>query len=71
MLGMTNWKVTHPTFAGDTIHARSEITGKRESVSHPSMGIVIVKTQGFKQGNIQIMEFERSFMVRKQDKKWK
>ncbi len=71
MLGMTNWKVTRPTFAGDTIHAKSEITGKRESKSHPSMGIVTVKTRGFKQDGMPIMEFERSFMVRKRNQKWK
>src|SRR5579864_2744585 len=28
MLGMTNWKITGPTFAGDTIHAKSEVTAK-------------------------------------------
>ena len=71
MLGMRNWKVTRPTFAGDTIHARTEITGKRESKSHPTMGIITVKTKGFKQDNVEIMEFERSFMIRKQNKKWK
>lgn len=71
MLGMTDWKVTRPIFAGDTIHARSDIIAKRESKSHPSMGIVTVKTRGFKQKNTIIMEFERSFMVRKQNQKWK
>ena len=71
MLGMVNWKVMHPTFAGDTIHAASEVIARRESKSHPSMGIVTVKTTGFKQKNMAIMEFERSFMVRKQNQKWK
>ena len=71
MLGIKNCKVTRPTFAGDTIHAKTEITGKRESKSHPTMGIINVKTTGFVGGNVEIMELERSFMIRKQNKKWK
>jgi itaconyl-CoA hydratase len=70
MLGMHNWKVVQPTFAGDTISSKSEVTGKRESKSHPSMGIVTVRTQGFKQKDSLVMEFERSFMVRKANQKW-
>jgi acyl dehydratase len=71
MLGMSNWKVARPTFAGDTIHAKSEITAKRKSNSHPSMGIITVRTTGFKQNDTSIMEFERSFMIRKSNQKWK
>jgi len=70
MLGMTNWKVTQPTFAGDTICSKSEVTATRESKTHPSMGIVTVRTRGFKQNSELIMEFERSFMVRKSHQKW-
>jgi itaconyl-CoA hydratase len=70
MLGMTNWKVLHPMFSGDTIHSRSEVIEKRESKSHPSMGIVSVKTSGYNQEDALIMEFERAFMVRKRDQKW-
>jgi len=70
MLGMTDWKVVQPTFAGDTITSRSEVIAARESKSHPSMGIVTVRTKGFKQGNSLVMEFERSFMVRKSSQKW-
>jgi itaconyl-CoA hydratase len=71
MLGMSSWKVTHPTFAGDTVRAKTEILAKRESKSHPSMGIITVRTQGFKQNDTSIMEFERTFMVRKRNKEWK
>ena len=70
MLGMKDWKVINPVFAGDTITAESSVLAKRESKSHPSMGIITVRTKGFKQGNVQIMEFERSFLVRKQEMKW-
>jgi itaconyl-CoA hydratase len=71
MLGMTNWKVSHPTFAGDTVRANSEVLAKRESKSHPSMGIVTVKTTGLNQDSSPIMEFERTFMVRKKNETWK
>ena len=71
MLGMTDWKVLHPVFAGDTVRSKSEVIAKRESKSHPSMGIVTVKTKGFKQDDFEIMEYERSFMVRKSNQKWK
>ncbi len=71
MLGMADWKVVQPTFAGDTITSRSEVMAARESKSHPSMGIVTVKTRGYKQNESLVMEFERSFMVRKSHQKWK
>lgn len=71
MLGMMNWKVSHPTFAGDTVRAKTEVLAKRESKSHSSMGIVTVKTIGFNQDDAPIMEFERTFMVRKRSQEWK
>ncbi len=71
MLGMTDWKVVQPAFAGDTITSRSEVIATRESKSHPSMGIVTVRTRGFKQDKSLVMEFERSFMVRKSSQTWK
>jgi itaconyl-CoA hydratase len=71
MLGMKEWKVIKPTFAGDTIRSESIVLSKRESESHPSMGIVTIKTTGYKQGNIPIMELERSFMVRKRNSNWR
>ncbi|MDG6907759.1 MAG: MaoC family dehydratase [Nitrososphaerota archaeon] len=71
MLGMSNLTVTNPTFAGDTISAESEVIGKRESNSHPSMGLVTVRTKGFKQGSVEVMKFERTFMVRRRHAKWK
>lgn len=70
MLGMTNFKVIHPTFAGDTLYAETEIIAKRESSSHPTMGLVTVRTRGLNQTGVQIMEFERTFMVRKSGKTW-
>jgi itaconyl-CoA hydratase len=71
MLEMSNWKVNHPSFAGDTIRSSSQVLLMRESKSHPSMGIVTVKTTGLNQEGVPIMEFERTFMVRKRGREWK
>jgi len=70
MLGMTEWKVLNPIFAGDTIYAETEITGKRESASHPTMGLVTVNTKGLNQNKVTIMTFSRTFMVPKAGKCW-
>jgi itaconyl-CoA hydratase len=70
MLGITDWKITNPTFAGDTLYAESQILEKRESGSHPNMGIVTLRTKGFKQGGVQVMEFKRTVMIRKRGKPW-
>ena len=70
MLGMTDWEVVHPTFAGDTVYAESEVVAKRESGSHSTMGLVTVITRGFNQNNKTIMKFKRTFMVRKFGKEW-
>jgi itaconyl-CoA hydratase len=70
MLGVTNLTIKNPTFAGDTIYSETEIIEKRESASHPTMGIVKVKTRGFNQRDTTVVEFERTFMVRKNGEKW-
>lgn len=71
MLGMTDWKAVNPVFAGDTIYSESEVVDKRESKSHPNMGLVTIKTRGFKQDGAPVIEFKRTFMVRKSQKEWK
>jgi itaconyl-CoA hydratase len=70
MLGLANFRIMNPTFAGDTLYAESEVLETRESASHPTMGLVRVCTRGFKQGKIQVIEFDRTFMVRKAGKQW-
>ncbi|MHB8566393.1 MAG: MaoC family dehydratase [Nitrososphaerales archaeon] len=70
MLGMTDWQVKNPTFAGDTIYAESEIVSKRESESHKTMGLVSVSTRGFNQRNVTVLTFKRTFMVPKSGKTW-
>jgi itaconyl-CoA hydratase len=71
MLGIKEWTVTAPVFAGDTITAETEVLTKRVSRSHSTSGIVTVRTKGFKQNRTKVMEFVRSFMVLKTGKKWK
>lgn len=71
MVGITNLKIINPTFSGDTLYAESEILEKRASKSHPHMGIITLKTKGYKQDGVQVMEFERTVMLRKSGKSWK
>ncbi len=71
MLGLNNLKIPNPVFAGDTLYAQSEVLSARESKSHPEMGLVTIKTEGYKQDKTVIMEFERTFMVRKKGESWK
>lgn len=64
-LQWTDIKLPHPVYNGDTIYARSEVLGKRESASRPYAGIVDVSTEGFNQDGELVISFKRSFMVYK------
>jgi acyl dehydratase len=64
-LGWTDVKLPNPVFEGDTIYARSEVLGKRESASRPNAGIVDVRSEGFKQTGEIVIEYKRTFMVYK------
>ena len=55
----------NPLFEGDTVYSRSEVLEKRESKSRPNVGIVKVRTTGFKQDGTIVIEFLRTFMVYK------
>lgn len=62
-LGWDEVRMPAPVFEGDTIYAQTEILSARESKSRPHMGIVEVKTTGFKQDGTVVMTFRRSVMV--------
>jgi itaconyl-CoA hydratase len=62
-LGWDEVRMPHPVFEGDTIYARSEVLETRQSKSRPHAGIVRVKTTGFNQDRIIVLEFTRTFMV--------
>ncbi len=58
-------KLPAPVFEGDTIYSKSEVLDKRESKSRPNVGIVSVKTTGYKQDGTVVITFERTIMVYK------
>lgn len=64
-LGWDEVRLPNPLFEGDTVYSRSEVLEKRESKSRPNVGIVRVKTTGFNQQGMVIIEFKRTFMVYK------
>jgi acyl dehydratase len=62
-LGWREVRLPAPVFAGDTLHAETEILSKRESKSRTGQGIVTVRTRGVNQRDEVVIEFERSIMV--------
>jgi itaconyl-CoA hydratase len=64
-LGWDEVRMPAPVFEGDTIYAQTEVQGKRESKSRPNMGLVEIKTIGFKQDGVVVMEFRRTILVYK------
>ena len=62
-LGWDEVRLPNPVFEGDTIYAQSEILGVRESRSRPHMGIVMLKTIGYNQAGVVVIEFKRNIMV--------
>lgn len=67
-LGWDDVRLTNPVFHGDTIYAESEVVDKRESESREGDGIVTVETRGFKQTGEQVVSFERSMLIPKEEK---
>jgi itaconyl-CoA hydratase len=62
-LGWHDVKLPHPVFEGDTIYARSEVLEVRPSRSRPNVGIVRVRSTGYNQDGVTVIEYERSVMV--------
>lgn len=62
-LGWQEVTLPAPVFEGDTLYAQTEVLSCRESKSRPHMGIVEVKTTGFKQDGTVVLTFRRSIMV--------
>jgi itaconyl-CoA hydratase len=58
-------RLPNPLFEGDTVYSRSEVLEKRESKSRPAVGIVKVKTTGYKQDGSVVIEFTRTMMIYK------
>jgi itaconyl-CoA hydratase len=64
-LGWDEVRLPNPLFEGDTVYSRSEVLEKRESKSRPNIGIVKVKTTGYKQDGSVVIEFKRTMMIYK------
>ena len=64
-LGWDEVRMPAPVFEGDTIYAQTEVVSARGSKSRPNMGLVEVKTTGFKQDGTVIMTFRRTILVYK------
>ncbi len=65
-LGYANCRFLAPVFAGDTLTATSEVIGLKENSSHKT-GIVYVRSHGFNQDNVEVLDYVRWVMVRKRD----
>ena len=62
-LGWDEVRLPAPVFEGDTIYAQSEVMEVRPSQSRPAMGIVKLRTTGFNQAGVTVIEFLRTIMV--------
>lgn len=64
-LGMSDVKFVKPVFAGDTLHATTEIVSKRESRSRPDAGIVEFRHRAYNQRDELVAECLRQGLMRK------
>jgi acyl dehydratase len=65
-LGMTEVKFPAPLFEGDTLHATTEVLGKRPSKSRPEAGIVEFLHRAYQQEGRLVAECRRqAFMKRR------
>ena len=64
-LGWDEVRMPAPVFEGDTIYAETEVLSTRESKSRPHMGLVEVRTTGYKQDGTVVITFRRSVLVYK------
>lgn len=58
-------KVVHtgPTFAGDTLYARTTILDVQRSSKKPDRGIVISATEVYNQNDVVVLRYERTILV--------
>jgi acyl dehydratase len=62
-LGWDEVRLPHPLFEGDTVYSVSEVLQTRQSRSRPQVGIVTVRTTGYKQDGTPVITFRRTVMV--------
>jgi itaconyl-CoA hydratase len=64
-LGWDEVRMPAPVFEGDTIYAQTQVLSRRESKSRPNMGLVEIKTSGFKPDGTIVIEYRRTILVYK------
>ena len=64
-LGMSEVKFPAPLFENDTVHATTEIIGKRTSSSRPNAGIVELHHRAYKQDGTLVAECRRQAFILK------
>ena len=62
-LGWDDVKLPNPLFEGDTVYSRTEVLETRASKTKASIGIVRVRTTGYNQDGVSVIEFNRTFMI--------
>ena len=65
-LGYAACRFLDPVYPGDTLTATSEVVGLKENSSRES-GVVYVRTRGFNQDAVAVLDYVRWVMVRKRD----
>lgn len=62
-LGWDQIRLSNPVFVGDILYSESEVIELRESGSRPEGGIVTIRTRGLNQDGIEVIRFQRTFLV--------
>ena len=62
-LGWDQVRLLKPLFEGDTVYSKSEVLELRDSKSRPNVGVVTVRTTGFNQDGIILIDFNRTLLV--------
>jgi itaconyl-CoA hydratase len=62
-LGWDEVRLPNPLFEGDTVYSVSEVLETKQSRSRPNVGIVTVRTTGYKQDGTPVITFRRTVMV--------
>ncbi len=65
-LGYAGCRFLRAVYPGDTLSATSEVIGLREN-SNKKTGIVYVRSRGFNQDGVEVLDYMRWVMVRKRD----
>lgn len=66
-LGWDEVRLPAPVYEGDTIYAQSEVIEARPSRSRPDVGLVRVRTRGYKADGTVVIEFIRAVLIYRRD----